>query len=107
MVCSQHLPHCGISGRGSLDPTTLDLTRVDLTRVDLTRVDLTRVDLIVDRTHSIHEPIKNNSLPLFRCPTPKTKNNQAGQISMLKDDVALLVIIHIHSTQRGGPEHLL
>ena len=62
--------------------------------------------VIVDRTHSIHEPIKNNSLPLFRCPTPKTKSKQAGQISMLRCGTRL-AIIHSHSTQTGGPEHLL
>lgn len=34
--------------------------------------------VIKDRTCSIHDSIKKNSLPLFRCPTPKTKKKQAG-----------------------------
>ena len=58
--------------------------------------------VIVDRTHSIHEPIKHNSLPLFRCPTPKTKSKQAGQISMLKDDVALFSRLYIATQHREG-----
>ena len=33
--------------------------------------------VVKDRTRSIHETIKKNSLPLFRCPTPKAKNKQA------------------------------
>ncbi|KAK1890672.1 50S ribosomal protein L13 [Dissostichus eleginoides] len=37
------------------------------------------VTVIRDRTHSIHEPIKKNSLPLFRFPTPRTKTKQAGR----------------------------
>ena len=42
--------------------------------------------VISDCTRFIHEPIKKNSLPPFRCRTPKTK--YAGQISMPKADVA-------------------
>jgi hypothetical protein len=45
--------------------------------------------VINDRTRPIHDPIKKNSLSLFRCPTRKTKNKQSGQIAMLKDDVTL------------------
>jgi len=45
--------------------------------------------VLVERTCLIHDPIKKNSLPLFRNPTTKAKNNQAGQISMLKSDVEL------------------
>ena len=56
--------------------------------------------VIRDRTHSIHEPIKNNSLPVFKCPTPKTK--QAGQISMLRDDVALFSQLYIAMQHREG-----
>ena len=51
--------------------------------------------VIKDRTNSIHEPIKRNSMSLFRCPTPKTRTKQAGQISMLKDDVALFSRLYI------------
>ena len=47
------------------------------------------VNMIVERTHSMHDPIKKNSLPLFRNPTHKNKSKQAGQVSMLKSDVEL------------------
>ncbi len=43
--------------------------------------------VLADRTRSIHEPIKKNSLPLFRSPRSKTK--LAEQVFMLKADVAL------------------
>ena len=58
--------------------------------------------VISDRTRSIHDPIKKNSLPLFRCPTHKTKTKQAGQISMLKDDVALFSRLYIVMQHREG-----
>ena len=38
-------------------------------------------EVIVDRTRSIHEPIKKNSLPLFSCPQPKSKTKQIGRAS--------------------------
>ena len=58
--------------------------------------------VISDRTCSIHEPIKKNSLPLFRCPTRNTKTKQSGQISMLKDDVALFSRLYIFMQHREG-----
>ena len=58
--------------------------------------------VIKNRTNSIHEPIKRNKLPLFRCPTPKTRTKQAGQISMLKDDVALFSRLYIATQHREG-----
>lgn len=33
--------------------------------------------VITDRTRPIHEPITDTFLPLFSCPWPKTKTNQA------------------------------
>ena len=38
-------------------------------------------DVIIERTRYIHAPIKNNSLPLFRCPKLKVKTKQAEKIS--------------------------
>lgn len=58
--------------------------------------------VVKDRTCSIHEPIKKNSLPLFRCPTPKTKSKKAGQISMLKHDVELFSRLYIVTQTRDG-----
>jgi hypothetical protein len=61
-----------------------------------------RKSVIYDRTHTIHDPIKNNSLLLFRCPTHKPKNTQSGQIAMLKDDVALFSRLYIVMQHREG-----
>jgi hypothetical protein len=51
--------------------------------------------VIQDRSCSIHEPIRRNSLPLFKRPTPKTKSKQTGQISLLKHDVELFSRLYI------------
>ena len=58
--------------------------------------------VIKDLTRSIHETMKKNSLPLFRCPTPKAKNKQAGKISMLKHDVNLFSHLYIVMQHREG-----
>ncbi len=58
--------------------------------------------VIVERTRSIHDPIKKNSLPWFRSLTPKTKSKQAGQISMLKSDVELFSHLYIAMQHRKG-----
>lgn len=58
--------------------------------------------VIKDCTSSIHEPIKKNSLSLFKRPTPKTKNKQAGQIAMLKHDVELFSRLYIVMQHREG-----
>ena len=58
--------------------------------------------VIVERTCSIHDPIKKTSLPLFRSPTRKTKSKQAGQISMLKSDVQLFSRLYIVMRHREG-----
>ena len=52
-------------------------------------------EVLIDRTRSIHEPIKKNSLPLFSCPRPKATTKQAGKISLLKNDVALFSHLYI------------
>ena len=46
-------------------------------------------EVLTDRTRSIDEPIKKNSLPLFSHPHPKSKSKAAGKTSSLKRDVAL------------------
>ena len=45
--------------------------------------------VILDRTKSILDPIEEKSLALFKRPKPKLKSNQAKQVAMLKDNVAL------------------
>ena len=57
-------------------------------------------DVIIDRTCSIHDPIKKNSLPLFSCPQPKTKGKQTGKISSLKSDVSLFSRLYIAMQHR-------
>ena len=58
--------------------------------------------MVTDRTHSIHDPIKKNALPLFSCPHPKAKTRQAGKISLLKNDVALFSRLYIVMQQRSS-----
>ncbi|KAL5007288.1 hypothetical protein ScPMuIL_016094 [Solemya velum] len=58
--------------------------------------------VITDMTQSIHKPIKKNALPLFRSPSPKTKSKKAGQVSMLRDDVALFSRLYIVMQHREG-----
>ena len=52
-------------------------------------------EVLTDRTRSIHEPIKKNSLPLFSRPHPKAKSKAAGKTSLLKHDVALLSHLYV------------
>ena len=56
--------------------------------------------VLVDCTRSIHDPIKKNSLPLFKCPTPKEKSKQAGKIATLKADVSLFSQLYIVAQDR-------
>ena len=58
--------------------------------------------VIEERTRSINDPIKKNSLPLFKNPTHKTKSKQSGQISMLKSDVELFSRLYIVMQHREG-----
>ena len=58
--------------------------------------------VIADNTNSIHETTKNNNLPLFRQPTPKSKGKKAGLISMLKCDIELFFRLYIVMQHRNG-----
>ena len=58
--------------------------------------------VIINRTHSIHEPIKKNALPLFSCPQPKAKTKQAEKTSLLKNDVALFSRLYIMMQHRSS-----
>ncbi len=59
-------------------------------------------EVIIDRTRSIHEPIKKNLLPLFSRPQAKSKTKQAGKISLLKNDVALFSHLYIVLQHRAS-----
>lgn len=52
-------------------------------------------EVITYRSHSIHDPIRKNSFPLFSCPQPKSKAKHLGKVSMLKNDVALFSRLYI------------
>lgn len=54
-----------------------------------------RQSVLVDCTRSIHDPIKKNSLPTFKCPTRKDKTKQSHQIENLKCDVRLFSELYI------------
>ena len=61
-----------------------------------------RKTVIMDCTHSIHNPIKRNALSLFRRLASKLKTNQAKQISVLKDNVSLFSRLNIVAKHREG-----
>ena len=57
-------------------------------------------DVVEQRTRSIHDPIKRNSLPLFKHTSTKKKSKQAEQASLLKSDVALFSQMYIAMQNR-------
>ena len=61
-----------------------------------------RKTVILDCTHSIHNPIKRNALSLFRRPASKPKTKQAKQISVLEDNVSLFSRLYIVAKHREG-----
>ena len=56
--------------------------------------------VLVDRTCSIHEPIKKNNLSLFKCPKAKSKTKQSKVIENLKNDVSLFSRLYIVAKNR-------
>ena len=58
--------------------------------------------VLEDHTHSIHEPIKKNSLALFKRPQPKTSYNQSKKIKLLLNNVALFGQLYIAMQSRDG-----
>ena len=56
--------------------------------------------VLVDRTSSMHETIKKNSLRLFRSPTPKIQTTHAEQITILKNDVDIFSRLYIATQHR-------
>ena len=61
-----------------------------------------RKTVILNCTHFIHNPIKRNTLSLFRRPASKLKTKQAKQISVLKDNVSLFSRLYIVAKHREG-----
>ena len=56
--------------------------------------------VLVERTRSIHEPIKKNCLQLFCSLTPKPRSRQADKIATLKADVDIFSRLYIVAQHR-------
>jgi len=56
--------------------------------------------VLVDCEKSIHDPIRRNSLMLFKCPTTKVKSKHADKIASLKADVNLFSRLNIVAQHR-------
>ena len=58
--------------------------------------------VLEDRTSSIHDPIKKNSLALYRRPQPKAISKQGKKIKILQNNVALFSKLYISMQSREG-----
>ena len=59
-------------------------------------------NVIKERKVTIQQPIKRNSLLLFKCPAPKKSSKQKQQIANLKSDYNLFSRLYISSQFRDG-----
>ena len=80
--------------RNIIDDSVINTVRT-IEAVGKDQYETYKKSVITDMTQSIHSTIKKNALPLFRSPSPKTKSKKAGQVSMLRDDVALFSRLYI------------
>lgn len=87
--------------RNIIDDSVINTVRT-IEAVGKDQYETYKKSVITDMTQSIHKPIKKNALPLFRSPSPKTKSKKAGQVSMLRDDVALFSRLYIVMQHREG-----
>jgi len=71
-------------------------------KLGIDQYNLYHESVIKNRTTSIHEAIKKNSLPTFSHPSPKIKSKQAERISTLKHDVDLFSRLYIVTQHREG-----
>ena len=58
--------------------------------------------VLEDRTSHIHDPIKKNSLALYRRPQPKAISKQGKKIKTLQNNVALFSKLYISMQSREG-----
>ena len=58
--------------------------------------------VIEDRTVSIHDTIKKNSLPLFKRQNPKPKSKSKQQVSALRSDCNIFSRLYIATQHRCG-----
>ena len=54
------------------------------------------------RSHAIHDPIKRNSLALFKNPRHKTTSKQGKKIKTLQNNVALFGQLYVSMQSRDG-----
>ena len=59
-------------------------------------------NVIIVRSHSIHDPIKRNSLALFRNPRCKTTSKQGKKIKTLQNNVALFGQLYVSMQTRDS-----
>jgi hypothetical protein len=59
-------------------------------------------NVILERTHSIHESIKKNMLPLFKRPQPKGKSKQEQKIQVLQSNVSIFGQLYVSTQNRDG-----
>ena len=59
-------------------------------------------NVIIVRSHSIHDPIKRNSLALFRNPRCKTTSKQGKKIKKLQNNVALFGQLYVSMQTRDS-----
>jgi len=59
-------------------------------------------NVLQEHSHSIHDPIKKNSLALFRKPHCKTNSTQGKRIKVLKNNVALYGQLYISMQNRDA-----
>lgn len=57
-------------------------------------------EVLINCKKSVHEPIKKNSLRLFKSPAPKYRDKQADKIASLKTDVNLFSKLYIVAQHR-------
>ncbi len=58
--------------------------------------------VVLTRTSSIHDKIKKNKLPLFKCSKPKTKPKSSQQLTSQRGNTSLFSRLYIANQQRDG-----
>ncbi len=58
--------------------------------------------VILTRISSIHDKIKKNKLPLFKCSKPKTKPKSSQQLTSQRGNTSMFSRLYIANQQRDG-----
>ncbi len=59
-------------------------------------------EVLINRTGSIHDTIKRNSLALFRSPEPKLKSKTSQQLAAYRSNTSLFGRLYIANQQRNA-----